>query len=105
MPVLAAFLGTLFTTIWGFVQAYLVARLVMRLAAVGGLYVAWNALKDITDTTLSQAWVAMPSVVAIPMTWIMPPNMPTIIALIITVESGLLAYRWAKILFNIHTTV
>lgn len=105
MPLLAAWIGSLFGALWTIIQTYLIARLLLRVAAVALLYAAWSTLKSSTDSAIASAFVSLPSIMGIAATWIIPPQMPTIISLIITVESGLLAYRWTKILFNVQTTV
>jgi hypothetical protein len=104
MPIFAAFLGTLFTTVWTMVQTYLIAKLLLRITAITLLYAAWSQLKTVTDTATAGAFQSLPGLLGPAATWIIPPQMPAIISMIITVETGLLAYRWAKVLFGVRTT-
>lgn len=94
MPILAAYIGTLFTSIATFFATYITKRLAIIAAAIA-LFVSVTAAFFVSiKALLSGLSVALPEAVVIGASWFLPANAVPCVSAVLTALALRWVYHW-----------
>jgi len=96
MPLLAAWIGSLFGGIFTFFTALVGKKLAFTLALVTATAAAFAAMLAATNAAASSVVEIVPAFVAMPASWILPNNISECISARIAASIAIFAYRWHR---------
>lgn len=94
MPLLAAFIGTIFSSVASFFATYLSKRVAISLAVIAVLVAVTAAFVTAIQALIAGVMVAAPAEVAIAAGWFLPSNTDECIAAIGSAHALRWAYDW-----------
>lgn len=94
MPVLAAWLGALFTSLVAFFSQYFVKRLAIIAAAVAAIVAATTAFFAALKALLSGVAAVLPEAVVIGASWVMPSNAVPCMSIVLSAWTLRWLYHW-----------
>lgn len=96
MPVLASFLGSIFSFLFSWFGTFLSTRVATYVTFATAIAGAYLVLQAAVDAALSAVSVAMPEAVSIAIGWVMPSNTDACLSAVFAVEAAVAGYRWHK---------
>ena len=96
MPLLAAFIGNLFSGLIAWLGAYFTKRTANYIALVGLTAAAAGAMWLGVTSLLSALVATLPSFMLTPLTWLVPSNFDDCVAVYFGAEIICAGYRWHR---------
>lgn len=96
MPILAAFVATLFGNFVAWLGAYFTKRTANYLVLVGLTAAAAAAMWTAATALLSACAALLPSFMTVPLTWLVPSNFDECLVAYLTTEVICAGYRWHR---------
>jgi len=94
MPVLAAFLSSLLGSIVAGLAVFFGKRAAFTLALIAATAAAFGVLVVVLNAILAGIVGVLPSFLTIPLSWILPTNINTLIAARIAAAVAIFGWRW-----------